>query len=148
MNLRWLFGNFTDPQYELPRREQFRLSNLAHRKFVDSHAFFIRTAIIIVPFLVALAALEPLLHRLGYRASSPAYAIGIAVLIFIFWVWCAWMYRALYIVPIRKVMREKGYDLCLNCGYDLRGQPDDAQRCPECGAERTDELEPVAEHSP
>ncbi len=29
-----------------------------------------------------------------------------------------------------------GVPVCLRCGYDLRGQPADSERCPECGAER------------
>jgi hypothetical protein len=52
------------------------------------------------------------------------------------------MYRSMYVKPIRMVMREKGYDLCLECGYNLRGLGGEIQRCPECGALR--ESRPVA----
>ena len=34
---------------------------------------------------------------------------------------------------VRQVMRSHGFDICLKCGYWLRGLPDDSRRCPECG---------------
>jgi len=43
-----------------------------------------------------------------------------------------WMYRH----EIRLAMRALGFELCLECGYWLKGLPDDEPRCPECGAER------------
>ena len=30
-------------------------------------------------------------------------------------------------------LREMGYDVCLNCGYWLRGLGDEVNQCPECG---------------
>jgi hypothetical protein len=37
----------------------------------------------------------------------------------------------------RAAMRAQGYELCLECGYWLKGLPADAGRCPECGAARS-----------
>ena len=37
---------------------------------------------------------------------------------------------------VRRVMREHGHDICLKCGYWLRGLAGDIKRCPECGADR------------
>lgn len=34
---------------------------------------------------------------------------------------------------LREELRRVGFQICVNCGYDLRGQTD--PRCPECGAE-------------
>jgi len=33
-------------------------------------------------------------------------------------------------------LRLEGFEVCLHCGYWLRGLGDDVQRCPECGAAR------------
>ena len=38
-------------------------------------------------------------------------------------------------MPIqRAVMRERGYAVCTDCGYDLHALPTDTPRCPECAA--------------
>ena len=34
---------------------------------------------------------------------------------------------------LRKKLIEQGVPMCLKCGYNLRGQPADSTRCPECG---------------
>ena len=136
MNLRWLVGNFTDPQYNLSAREQFRVTAVAHDRYVTWGRFLARTAAVIAPFVLLLLAAEPVLGRLGYAASSPAYAAAMLILIVLFWPWSAWMYRSLYLRPVRKAMRDVGYDLCLRCGYELRGLDSTITRCPECGGER------------
>ncbi len=49
----------------------------------------------------------------------------------IYWVIDFWFRR-----PMRKFIRlemlDRGYAICVECGYDLRGQHE--PRCPECGA--------------
>ncbi len=37
---------------------------------------------------------------------------------------------------IRIGMRELGFDLCLKCGFWLKGLDEDGKQCPECGAQR------------
>jgi len=136
MNLRWLLGNFTDPQYRLSWREQFRVSAVAHDRYVTWSAFLTRTAIIISPFVLLLFLLSPILDWLGYAASSPMYAAALLALVLLFWPWSAWMYCSLYVRPVRKAMRDVGYDICIECGYELRGLDASITRCPECGGER------------
>lgn len=136
MNLRWLLGNFTDPQYHISRREQFRLSNVAHSKYVPASAFWARTAVIAAPFLAAFALIEPSLAWAGLQRNDVARAAAHAAVVVLFWPWCAWMYRSLYARPVRMAMRDAGYDVCLGCGYELRGLDDTFDRCPECGESR------------
>jgi hypothetical protein len=147
MNLRWLLGNFTDPQYRIPLREQFRLSNVANEKHLDRGAFLTRTLAILAPVILAFVLLKPALQSMGFSGSRPM-LLGIVIIVVATWPWSAWMYRSLYVKSIRRAMRDAGYDLCLECGYDLRGldRPPHPQplspgergavpRCPECGAE-------------
>lgn len=140
MNLRWLWGNFTDPQYNIPRREQFRLSNEAHKKYLPASDFWWYTALIGAPFIAAFALIEPVLGWIGYPRHTGASLIAHALVVFAFWPWSAWMYRSLYVRPVRMAMRNAGYDLCLGCGYELRGLDGAIERCPECGETRPDPL--------
>lgn len=48
-----------------------------------------------------------------------------------------WMIDFWFRVPMRKFIRlemlDRGYAICAECAYDLRGQTE--PRCPECGAQ-------------
>jgi hypothetical protein len=49
-----------------------------------------------------------------------------------------WLFTRLRATPfIYRALREAGYDVCLRCGYWLRGLGNEALVCPECGAQRT-----------
>ncbi|UCD75798.1 MAG: hypothetical protein JSV91_02550 [Phycisphaerales bacterium] len=37
---------------------------------------------------------------------------------------------------VYRAIRDRGFDVCLKCGYWLRGLGDEVKLCPECGAER------------
>jgi rubrerythrin len=45
---------------------------------------------------------------------------------------------------IRRVLHELGHEVCIECGYLLRGLDDDVENCPECGAARDCELMQIA----
>ncbi len=36
----------------------------------------------------------------------------------------------------RRVLRQKGIDVCIWCGYGLQGLGSEITRCPECGKDR------------
>jgi hypothetical protein len=44
-----------------------------------------------------------------------------------------WISRQLIRKRIRSTLLERGYSVCLHCGYDLRGT--ETNRCPECWTE-------------
>ena len=52
------------------------------------------------------------------------------------WLVYALLQRFRFAPLFRRVVREHGYDVCLGCGYWLRGLGEDAERCPECGTAR------------
>ena len=138
MNLRWLLGNFTDPQYKLSRRDQHRLSMAAHKKYLSWRRFWGYSLVVMaVPFgLVFAFGIPAVLDWLGLTRRTPAHTWAFAGVSLLTWPYCAWAYRTLYIKPIRRAMRDHGYDLCVSCGYELRGLGYDVKRCPECGSWR------------
>ena len=138
MNLRWLLGNFTDPQYKLSRRDQHRLSMAAHKKYLSWRRFWGYSVVVIaVPFGLAFVyGIPAVLDWLGLSGRRSAQSWAFAILSFLSWPYSAWVYRTLYVKPVRRVMRDHGYDLCIACGYDLRGLGDKVERCPECGSWR------------
>jgi len=44
--------------------------------------------------------------------------------------------RPRYQHHLRGVVRQRGHEICLNCGYWLEGLGSDIDHCPECGAKR------------
>ena len=138
MNLRWLLGNFTDPQYKLSRRDQHRLSKAAHKKYLSWRRFWgFSLLVVTVPFGLAFVyGIPAVLGWLGLSGQTPAHTWAFAIVCFLVWPYSAWVYRTLYIKPVRRAMRDHGYDLCIGCGYELRGLGDEITKCPECGATR------------
>ncbi len=65
-----------------------------------------------------------------FRASAP-------VLLFVLCLVAggAILQRYRFAPCVYRAMREHGYDICVKCGYWLRGLPDDSHRCPECGTD-------------
>ncbi len=43
------------------------------------------------------------------------------------------VFRSLYQKKTYQLLRQSGYDICLECGYWLKGLDDSNYRCPECG---------------
>ena len=138
MNIRWLFGNFADPDYKLDPRQQRELSNLAHARHMPHSIFLLWTiAVLILPFgLIFKFALPATLRWLGKDGQTGPFMIGVLIVLFLFWIWAAWVYRFIYTRPMRRAMRERGQQICVNCGYRLIGLDDTVDRCPECGSRR------------
>lgn len=44
--------------------------------------------------------------------------------------------RRAWIVEARRAVRDTGREVCVRCGYWLRGLGDEVRVCPECGTER------------
>ncbi len=71
-----------------------------------------------------------LIHRL-FRAGAP-----VVLFVLCFVVGGAILQRSRFAPCVYQATRRLGHDVCLKCGYWLRGLGDDIARCPECGTER------------
>ncbi len=59
------------------------------------------------------------------------------------WFLVFWIIRQVSVAPLgRRLIRERGIDVCLRCGYWLRGLGKDVTECPECGWRREGSDEP------
>ena len=136
MNLRWLLGNYSDPKYRLPRTVWWPLCWEAHENHLSTSRFVVWTVgFVIAPVLAYIGLGVPYIHDLiGFAGEPDEHWFSLIQIMVFSWIWSAWIYRALYVKPVRRAMRDRGYDLCVSCGYDLKGI--ESPQCPECGAQR------------
>ncbi|MCA9290864.1 MAG: hypothetical protein KDA25_07035 [Phycisphaerales bacterium] len=137
MNLRWLVGNYADPQYDLTRDEQRRVTALAHEKHLPRAVLlgwtFAFTLFAIGCIWAGTPLLTPVLRLAGVPQAS---ALGTIISGTIGTIIVIYAYRFVYARPARRAMRDLGYDICIGCGYRLDGLGSDIARCPECGSAR------------
>lgn len=139
MNLRWLVGNYADPEFQLTRARQREVTRLAHHKHLAGVTLWTWTiAMTIAGWLAVGLAVRPLSTLLLNNGLPPvaAFLTSILTLCAAVCLMAAWLYRLIYAKPVRRAMRDLGYDVCIGCGYRLRGLNDDIARCPECGHPR------------
>lgn len=139
MNVRWLVGNFADPEFKLTRAQQREVTRLAHSKHLAGATLWTWTiAMTVVGWIVVGASVKPLAALLVRNGFSQIAALvcSIAVMCAAVSLAAAWAYRFIYVRPVRRAMRDLGFDVCIGCGYRLRGLPPEIDRCPECGSPR------------
>ena len=138
MNIRWLIFDYVPPGIDLTpqQRRGFR------RKVKDADVriswktellgFMISLPLILVwiIFLYLIAIAIPL-----NGARFPLIVAGIWVILTAL----RWRFAR---GATFAALREMGYDVCLSCGYWLRGLGDEVKRCPECGWRREGSDEP------
>ena len=135
MNIRWLWGDYIEPEWRLSRAESREVHRIVKKRHVRSARLFGVT----IFWLVILFSAVRLLHmpaagwmsRLGYPLS---WIVSMLVILVPLMVAAMWSFRIVYTRPVRMAMRELGYDVCPNCGYSLRGLEGEDRHCPECGA--------------
>ena len=137
MNVRGLLGNYLEPQWSLDAAQRREVHRIAHRKYLSRTTLFGLTAVWLVAILVSLklfqSALGVSLAMFGLgrvAAEFLSHAFIVVPLI----VAGSWTFRFVYLRPIRRAMRDLGYNVCLKCGYWLKGLDDRTPSCPECGA--------------
>jgi hypothetical protein len=143
MNLRWLVGNFADPEFALTPKQQREVTRLAHRKHVSQWGMALWTVVMIMGSWLLVGTTHAFVASLLEPLNIPSpRTAGFVVMALVAIVLTAWGYRWLYARPVRLAMRELGHDICVDCGYRLHGLGPDIRACPECGSARTALEEP------
>ena len=66
--------------------------------------------------------------------------VGLLILLLLFaptlWIWGCLLYGLVSRPEHYHRIRLEGFDICLKCGYWLRGLGDEIRNCPECGTKR------------
>ena len=127
MNLRWLIFDYVPPDIKLTSQQRRELRHKAKDAYVpiswkaELLGFLISLPLIVGWIILLLAMATPLLF--------PVMVAGIWVIL----TGLRWLFgrRATY-----AALGQMGYDVCLKCGYWLKGLSDEVKRCPECGWRR------------
>ena len=136
LNLRWLIFDYVPPGIKLTPQQRRDFRRKAKDEYLPTTW---KTELL--GFLVSLPLIFgwiTVLFFIGFAiplngALFPLAVAGIWVILTVL----RWRFarRATF-----AALREIGYDVCLNCGYWLRGLGDEVERCPECGWRRESEV--------
>lgn len=139
----WVWPDYINPQLPLSKQQRKAIHRNAWRLWwADkwniaiylllpvSYLLLVFVASDVGGWVATFLGASGLIYKL-FRALAPAilflgcFVLGGAVL-----------QRYRFAPCVYRAIREHGHDVCLKCGYWLRGLPDDGGQCPECGAER------------
>ncbi|MCZ6612053.1 MAG: hypothetical protein O6941_05410 [Planctomycetota bacterium] len=148
ISIKWWSGGVLGDGITLSR-DQWRTVN--RRAFVD----FLRHPLRVAAFLGVQMVPVLLLTVVGQNAAplliGPTGPVNhmtlIVVLAILIWyaaqmVTTLWVWRNIYGPHLRRAMQDVGWEVCIKCGYSLRGL-EDVKQCPECGGKH----EPMSESS-
>ena len=93
--------------------------------------------LVIVPFASNLAGGLAAAVGAGGAVQKMSRAAGpILLFLLCFVLGGAILQRCRFAPCVYRALRRQGHDVCLECGYWLRGLDDKTARCPECGTQR------------
>lgn len=142
MNLRWLLFDYADPALQLSFRQRMKIiwgrvplkelpKPMRRRRIVGN-------VIATLP-MVAVTVTMPYMALLLIQATQfkVLFILYIPALLFpLSWIWMSIAY-GLFLRPEHYYrIRLQGFDICIKCGYWLRGLDETIKKCPECGTSR------------
>ena len=138
MNWRWLMFDYADPDLPLTLWGRIKVAwrPIPIWKLPQSmrrgRLLFL---LAVVPVLVAPVLLLTLL--VSWTDSNHGLLL---LLLFLWlpgsWIWCCLVSGVVGRSEYIHRLRLEGFDVCLKCGYWLKGLSEDVKQCPECGWRR------------
>lgn len=139
VSLRWRWLGYVDPALRLTPAER----NAAQRRAneIGDRVRWLRTKVILATLLLPVAVIGGGMIAAVWLARTVHLHWSLAALGYVVaCVLSVWLYARLvwswYARPLRLALREMGHDVCVECGYWLRGLRGDVKQCPECGGTR------------
>lgn len=140
--IRWLGYPTADPR--LHRAMPGSARRALRRRALVACAWWDRLLIVVfgVIFLAPFVIVVYLAACLQFGLHESLWATGEWVFYVFFVAWAATFVGAwaglgrVYGRPLRRALRQEGYEVCIRCGHWLRDLSDREQRCPVCGAPR------------
>lgn len=153
MNLRWLWFDYVDPQLNLTREQRREVRGMALNIMhgAPSAAAEVRRlrkqhrgiwAALLMPLVPAavMGLVMVLRDLIPTNLGNVGLAAGLLVQLAISYLVIAALGRIAWKPAVTIALRRLGYDVCINCGYLLRGLPATVTHCPECGTRRDSPL--------
>jgi DNA-directed RNA polymerase subunit RPC12/RpoP len=139
----WILPEFVNRDLPLSKPERKAIHREAWRLWMANKWNVALYLILPASYLIGMNFVSDLGGRLGglvgatglahklFRAGAPA-----VFLVLCFVLGGAVLQRYRFAPCVYRATRKHGYDVCVKCGYWLRGLGDDIERCPECGTRR------------
>jgi hypothetical protein len=154
---RWLLLDYVDPQLELTRAERRRVRRRAwdlglrsarpakpggEQSFWDDLSegrpwthVLIGVLQLVLPYAILLGVVVAWIKLIGIRSPWAVLAMY-AIFFALSWIMIAVLWRVTWQPRVVRALRDLGYEVCVRCGYCLRGLEETTMECPECGAAR------------
>ena len=142
MNLRWLLFDYADPDLPLSfwKRQKVAWRRVPLRTLPVSIrwrriVFGLGT---VLPTIVAVPLAIKATTVMASRIGGVGQFIPLLLLLVVptYWIWTCALYGFVSRTEHYHRIRLEGFDICLKCGYWLRGLGDEITNCPECGTKR------------
>lgn len=140
MNLRWLLFDYADPALPISfwKRQKIVWRPIPIWKMPKKlrQGRILCSILIVTPFLPAPYFFDVFGQLLSNFSLWNEILIVSFLFIIVSWVWGCVIYGLTSRPEHYYRIRLEGFDVCLSCGYWLRGLDETIKSCPECGAKR------------
>ena len=147
MNFRWLLFDYADPELKLSFRQRMKIQfrrvpfrelprSIIRRRFKGG--LIIALPLMAMPLLVMYLGFQITIKQVAMNQEVGLWLFPamMALLIPANWIWISLVGGLIFRREYYYRMRLEGFDVCLSCGYWLRGLDESIKVCPECGAMR------------
>jgi hypothetical protein len=136
MSLRWPILDYIDTELPLTTKQRRAINREAWRRWLKRRNNFVLYLAVIIPLNLILNLVPALIRELTGRSAYWHWPMAIGIYVICAVAAIALLQRWRFAPLVRVIVREHGYDVCIKCGYWLRGLDARVDRCPECGAKR------------